>query len=63
MTWSHNRILLNNENEGITDICNHVDEFQKLNLVRGAWLAQLEELAMLNLGVVSLSPALGVEIT
>ena len=30
---------------------------------RGAWLAQSEERVTLNLGVVSLSPTLGVEIT
>lgn len=33
------------------------------NLVRAAWLAQLEKFATLDLGVVSLSPVLRVEIT
>ena len=31
MSHSYNGILLSNKKEGITDICNHVDESQKLS--------------------------------
>ena len=36
---------------------------QKEGLYEGTWLTRLEEHAILDLGVVSLNPTLGVEIT
>ena len=44
-------------------VCHEYENTLKIGIERGTWLAQSEEHGTLDLGVVSLSPTSGVEIT